>query len=206
LLKDEKQRDIPMGDGIITQIEKVCDKTLFSTLSLEMIEDGMAALAEKCESETGNHWAFVCNRIFWNKFQRLIATNVQWKSPGDGSYFWSKSGKYIKVGASYNSYEFGGNHITFMVNRALSEEYHDRAYAIMLDIGKDGVSGRPNIAMFTLEGSEMISGNLEGLGKQDGKSSGSISSSVHGSSYHLIGYAGAVVFNPYKAHLFEETV
>ena len=126
----------------------------------------------------------------------------------DGAYLYSKEGSsMVKVGATYNAYEFAGNTITFMVNRALSEEYDDRAYALLLDIGKDGTSGRPNLAMFTLEGSEMISGNINGLGGASGKESGGdIASSIHGSSYHLIGYAGAVLFNPYKSVIIEEAV
>jgi len=207
LQQDEKGRDIPMGDGIIPQVEKVCDKFMFSNLGIDIVEDAMQSLAEKCENRTGNNWAFICNSRFWNKFNKLMANDLRFKAM-DGAYLYSKDKSgMVKVGASYNAYEFAGNTITFMENKALSEEYDDRAYALMLDIGKDGTSGRPNLAMFTLEGSEMISGNLIGLGGASGKESGiDISTSVHGSSYHLIGYAGAVIFNPYKSVILEEAI
>ena len=96
--------------------------------------------------------------------------------------------------------------ITFMPDRALSQEYPDYAYGIFLDTGADLVSGRPNIAMFTIEGSEIISGNLNGMGQADGKSSGEISTSVAGSSYHLMGFGGCCVFNPYKSFILLEAV
>jgi hypothetical protein len=205
LKQDEKGRDIPMGSGIIEQIEKVCDKFLFSDLTTDLIEDSMQSLADKCAERTGNHWAYMCNDKFWNKFNKLMATDLRWQKT-DGTYLYSKKGGMVKVGATYNSYEFAGNTVTFMINRALTEEYHDRAYAIMLDIGKNPTTGRPNIAMFTLEGSEMISGNINGLGGASGKESGEVSTSMHGSSYHLIGYAGVVVFNPYQSVILEESI
>jgi hypothetical protein len=203
-LQDERGRDIPMGDGVIPQIEKVCDKFLFSDLSIDVIEDAMTSMGEKAETRQGNHWTYICNDKFWNKFNKLMKNDLRFIAQ-DGSYFWSKEkGGSIKVGATYSSYEFAGNTITVMVNQALSIEYSDRAYAIMLDVGKDMVSGRPNIAMFTLEGSEIITGNLNGMGGADGNTSGEISSSIHGSSYHLLGYSGSCVFHPYRSVIMEE--
>jgi hypothetical protein len=207
MIQDEKGRDIPMGDGIVAQIERVCDKFLFSDLNIDIIEDAMQSMAEKSDTRQNNHWTFTCNDKFWNKFNKLMKNDLRFIAQ-DGSYFWSKAkGGNVKVGATYNSYEFAGNIITIMVNQALSLEFTDRAYALLLDVGKDAVSGRPNIAMFTLEGSELISGNINGLGGASGKESGiDIATSVHGSSYHLLGYAGAVVFNPYKSVILEENV
>lgn len=207
MLQDEKGRDIPMGDGIIPQIEKVCDKFLFSELTIDIIEDAMQSMSEKADTRQGNKWTYVCNDKFWNKFNKLMKNDLRFVAQ-DGAYFWSKEkGGEVKVGATFSSYEFAGNVITIMVNQSLSQEYTDRAYAILLDTGKDAISGRPNIAMFTLEGSEMISGNINGLGGASGKESGiDISSSIHGSSYHLIGYSGAVVFNPYKSVILEENI
>ena len=207
MLQDEKGRDIPIGDGVIAQIERVCEKFLVNDINIDIIEDSMQALAEKCENRTGNHWTYVCNDKFWNKFNKLLKHDLRFVAQ-DGTYFWSKAKNgQIKVGATFTSYEFAGNTITVMVNKALSEEYPDRAYAIMLDVGKDMISGQPNLAMFTLEGAEMISGNINGLGGATGKESGiDIATSVHGSSYHLIGYSGAVYFNPYKSVIIEESV
>jgi hypothetical protein len=41
---------------------------------------------------------------------------------------------------------------------------------------------------------------------QDGKSSGEVSTSVAGSSYHLMGFGGCCVFNPYKSFILLESV
>lgn len=206
LMQDELGRDVPMGDGIITQIEKVCDKFFFNNLTIETIEDGMTALAEKCQNRIGNHWVFMTNLKFFTMFNRLMKSDLRWRAIDDAR-FWSKGeGEFIKVGNTYDSYEFAGNTITFTVNSALSTEYTDKAYAVLLDVSKDETSGKPNLAMFTLEGSEMISGNLNGLGGQTGNTDGEISSSVHGSSYHLLGYSGGVLFNPYKSVLFEQAI
>jgi hypothetical protein len=204
----EDGRDVPMGDGVITQIERVCDKFFFSNgkLTVDLLEDAMAALGEKADDRIGNNWVFMCNDKFWNKFNKLMANDLRWKSLDESRFYSKEKGGFVKVGNSYSSYEFAGNVVTFMVNKALSEEYHDRAYAVMVDVGKDQVSGRPNLAMFTLEGSEMISGNINGLGGANGKESGEIQTSTHGSSYHLISYSGAVIFNPYKSVIIEEAL
>jgi hypothetical protein len=52
----------------------------------------------------------------------------------------------------------------------------------------------------------MIEGYVEGLGGRDGKTSGTVSTGVHGSEYHLIGYSVAVLFNPYKSFILKENV
>ncbi len=67
-------------------------------------------------------------------------------------------------------------------------------------------SGRPNIAMFTLEGNELTEAWVEGLGGRDGKTSGTASTGIHGSEYHIIGYSLAVLFNPYKSFILKENV
>jgi hypothetical protein len=206
LLQDDKGRDIPMGDGILPQIEKVCDKFFFGNLTVETIEDGMQAMSEKCDERIGNTWVFLVNDKFFNKFNKLMKNDLRFRSLDESRFYSKGKGGMVKVGTSYSSYEFAGNTITFMVNKALSEEYFDRAYAILVDVSKDQTSGRPNLAMFTLAGSELVTGNINGLGGATGKESGDIQSSVHGSSYHIIGYSGAVLFNPYKSVIFEEAI
>ena len=189
--QDEHGRDIPMGDGVIAQIERFCDKFAYSSLTSDVLDDVINAMVEKSDIPTGNTYAVVCNERLYQHVGKLMKSDLRFQSPNDGSYFYSKkTGGKVQVGAHFDSYTFQGNTITFMPDRALSQEYPDFAYGIFLDTGSDLVTGRPNIAMFTLEGSEIISGNLNGMGMQDGKSSGEISSSVAGSSYHLMGEIG----------------
>jgi hypothetical protein len=204
LMQDEKGRDIPMGDGIIAQIERYCDKFAYQTLTIDLFEDAIAAMTEKCDAPTGNTFAAVCNEKFYNQLGRLMRDDLRFQVPSDGSYFYSKEGGKVKVGADFNAYHFQGNTISFLPDRALSQEYPNHGYAFFLDAGLDATTNRPNIAMFTLEGAEMLSGTLKGMGGLDGRSSGDIATPIHGSSYHLLGYSCAVVFNPYKAVIMEE--
>lgn len=68
-------------------------------------------------------------------------------------------------------------------------------------------TGRPGIASFTIEGSEMVDGWVNGLGGRSGKESGrDIATGVHGSEYHIIGYSLTVLFNPYKSFILKENV
>jgi len=205
--QDDHGRDIPMGDGVIPQIERYCDKFSFSILTSDVLDDVMSAMREKSDMPTGNTYAVVCNERLYDLFGKLMVADLRFLASADGAYFYSKAANdKVKVGAEFDTYTFQGNTISFMPDRALSHEYPDHAYGIFLDTGADLTSGRPNVAMFTMKGAEIISGNLVGMGGLDGKSSGEVSTSVHGSQYHLLGYSGSVVFNPYKSFLLEEAV
>jgi hypothetical protein len=194
-----------MGDGVIPQIERFCDKFSFSILSSSIFNDVLSSMTEKSEMPTGNIYAVVCNERMYRLFGELQTTDLRFQSSNDGSYFYTKRGGKVKVGAEYDSYSLQGNTITFMPNRGLSQEYPDHAYGIFLDTTADMTSGRPNLAMFTIDGSEMISGSLNGMGGQNGRTSGTVSTGVHGSEYHLLGYSGCVLFNPYKSFILEES-
>jgi len=204
--QDDQGRDIPMGDGVIPQIERYCEKFSYSLLTSTIFDAAINAMTEKSHTPTGNTYAVICNERMYQQFGILQRTDLRFNTPNDSSIFYSKAanGK-VKVGAEFDSYTVQGNTITFMPDRALSQEYPDYAYGIFLDTTQDLVSGRPNLAMFTLEGSEMISGNLVGMGGLNGTTSGQITTAVAGSEYHLMGYGGAVLFNPYRSFILEES-
>ena len=205
LLQDDHGRDIPMGDGVIAQIERYCDKFSYSILTTDVFGDVMSAMREKSDRPTGNTYAVVCNERLYDQVGTVLESDLRFRAAADGAYFYSKSaaGK-VKVGAEFDTYTFQGNTISFMPDRALSQEYAEHGYGLFLDTGADLSSGRPNIAMFTMQGSEIVEGSLIGMGGKSGNTSGEISTSVHGSQYHLLGYAGSVVFNPYKSFILEE--
>jgi hypothetical protein len=204
--QDEMGRDIPMGDGAVPQIERYCDKFFFSIMSSDILDDVIATMNRKSDNVIGNTYAVICNESLYQIFGKVMKTDLRFQSPNDGSYFYSKkSGGEIHVGAHFKSYEVQGNTLTFMPNRALSQHYPDYPYGIFLDTTADLTNGRPNVAMFTLQGCEVIEGSIRGLGGLDGKSSGEISTSVAGSSYHIMGYSGIVVFNPYKSFILAQS-
>ena len=220
--QDAEGKDIEMGDGIVTQIERYCDKFSYAIMTTDIFEDILAAMRAKSDTPTGNSYTMCMNERLFDQVQRLMKNDLRLQSSADGAYYYSKgaasklvkggikapngmpiTNPVVKVGTHFVAYEFSGNQLNFVVDRALSQEYHDHGYGIFLDTGV--TQGTPNLAMFTLEGRELISGNLNGMGGQDGKTSGVVSTGVDGSEYHLLGYSCAVLFNPYKAAVLEES-
>ena len=178
--QDEDGRDIPMGDGVIPQIERYCDQFAYSVLTSDVFDDAIAAMVQKSDMPTGNRYAIVSNERQYPQYQRLMKADLRFMSPANGAYFYSKEKGEVTVGATFSTYEIAGNFFNMMPDRALSQEYPDYGYGLFLDSGRDMVSGRPNVAAFTLEGSEMISGNSNGMGGYDCKTTGDITTSVAG--------------------------
>jgi hypothetical protein len=136
-----------------------------------------------------------------------MKSDYRFNSPNDATFLYSKEkGGKVRTGAEFDSYTFQGNTLVFMPDRCLSQEYDNFGYGIFLDTSADIKSGRPNVASFTVEGSEMLEGYVSGLGGQDGKTSGVVSTGVHGSEYHILGYSCTAVFNPYKSFILKENV
>jgi len=205
--QEEDGRDIPMGDGIITQIKRYCNKFAYSILTLDVLDNVLSSMRSQSQESTGNTYAVVCNERMYDHVGTLMTSELRFRPVSDSGLFYSKAkGGNLKAGTTFDSYEFQGNTITFMVDKSLSQWEEDRAYGIFLDATANQTSGRPNVAMFTLEGAEIIEGALLGLGGKNGSTNGVISSSVHGSSYHIAGYSSAVIFNPYAAFILEEAV
>ena len=119
---------------------------------------------------------------------------------------WSKAANdYVDVGATFASYEFGGNTVTFKVDRTFSREYGmDKAYCLCLDLTADKTSAQPPIQMFTLKGGDFITNKYPGVGGLDGLSSGVVSSPVAASKLINWGYSGVGVFNPYRSFILRE--
>jgi len=198
--------DVPMGDGIITQVERYCDKLAYSNLTVNVFDEVIYTLIQKSQMSTGNKYVFICNDKMYQQVGRTLREYLKAYAQ-DGTYFFSSKGnREVSVGAHFNSYMIQGNEISFVVDRCLSHEYGNNGYGVMLDMTKDMNTGRPAISAFTLRGGEMIYGNLPGLGGMDGKTSGQIATSVMGSSYHLAAYSGVAVFNPYRAFILQESV
>lgn len=94
------------------------------------------------------------------------------------------------------------NTIILKVDRALSIEYPDRGYGVMIDLTADKATGRAAIEMFCLEGRELIDNTLKGVGEENG----AVATPVAGSMMTLTGTWGVGVFNPYRSSILIENV
>jgi hypothetical protein len=100
----------------------------------------------------------------WGIVQRVLGDYLANRHT-DGAYLWSKGGdgKYIKVGATFDAYEWGGNVISFKVDKTLSREFLE-PYALCLDLTTGSTSTQPPIAMYTLKNADYICNEQLGVG------------------------------------------
>lgn len=169
----------------------------------------MSSLVDKSDEETGNRWCFIVNRRLFGQINNELH---DWLADHktDGTLFYSKAAKnYVKVdswkvGATFTSYEFGGNTISFMPDRALTREYPDKGYGILIDLTADKTSGTPAIAKFSLTGQDAIVNKIEGVGGSTGKMSGNVSTNVAGTKMVMHTYSGIACFTPHKSAIIRE--
>lgn len=139
-------RGIYIGDGIIPQIERFASKYVYTRLTAEAMNTAISMMNEKAENPTGNKYVFICNEKMWQDIQTTLS---EWLKAFKtcGTYLWSqKANSYVDVGATFQSYEVGGNSMSFRVDRTLSREYgNDKGYGLMIDLTADKTSGEPAI-------------------------------------------------------------
>ena len=141
----ETGEPIIAGDGIIPQIERFAGKYVFAKLNARIMNTAIQAMVAKAERATGNKFVFICNTNMWNEVQNTLSSWIRdWKTVG--TFMFSKAANdYVKVGATFQSYEFAGNEVTFKVDRALDVEFPNKKYGIFLDLTADKTSGKPAI-------------------------------------------------------------
>lgn len=197
---DRQGRPVFAGDGALPQIYRYASKFNYSKLNISLFNDMLNALAQKCRNMTGNTFTFIVNNILWTEMQNVLSEFLSRHNP-DGAYIWSKQANgYIKLGATYNAYEFAGNTIIIKVDKALSIEYPDKGFGLMIDLTGDKATGRPAIEQFTVEGKEIVENELRGVGI----SNGPVASPVAGIKWMMSGYAGIAVYNPYRSVILLE--
>lgn len=196
-VQDRQNRDLICGDGVIPQYMRYASKYNYSKMSMNVMSEAMNALAQKSDSPVGNTWAFVVNQVLYNDIQKNLA-NFLFVNKADGAHLWSKfEEKNIKVGATYAAYEFGGNTIVFHVDNALSIEYPNRGFGILVDQTTDKATGVGQWQMFTLRDKAFIDNTLSGVQTKRGE----VATSVAGGKDVVSGYAGVGVMNPYRAYI-----
>ena len=196
---DEDGRPIVSADDVIAQIERFATKFVFSKLNVGYFEKALQAMVAKSEKPQGNSYMLICNTAFYNEWQRVMnAWIVAHKT--DGSFLFSKgSNGYVDLGATYESYTFGGNKISVKIDRCFDVEFPTRKYAALLDLTADAATGKPAMAFFTFKGGDIIHNVIVGVGGKSGLASGEVSSPVAGSKLVNWGYGGVAVFNPYRS-------
>lgn len=173
-------RQIQIGDGMIPQIERFASKYSANKVTINTFHTVIQTMVEKAESPTGNHFVFVVNEPAFAIVQRVLGKYLADRRT-DGAYLWSKSGegKYIKVGATFDSYEWMGNTISFKPDRTLTREFRD-PYFLCIDLTTGKASTTPPVQMFSLKGGDYMTYDMYGPGLKDGLSSGVVSTPVAG--------------------------
>lgn len=99
-------RPIPIGEGLIPQIERFCSKHVASKVTVSTFQSIISQMVQKSENPIGNHYIFVVNEPMYAIFNRVLFKYLaDFKT--DGALFYSKAnGVGYKVGATFSSYEF----------------------------------------------------------------------------------------------------
>ena len=93
---------------IIPQVERFASKYAFAKLTVNVFNTVLAALNEKATHPTDNKYVFICNERFWNLLQMTLGDYLA-KFKTVGTYLFSKQANgYVQVGATFQTYEFGG--------------------------------------------------------------------------------------------------
>ena len=137
---------IYIGDGIIPQVERFASKYAFAKLTIDVFNTVLAQMNQKATHPTDNKYVFICNERMWNLLQETLGDYLA-KFKTVGTYLFSKQANgYVQVGATFQTYEFAGNQISFKVDRTFSREYgFSKAYCLCLDLTADATTNEPPI-------------------------------------------------------------
>lgn len=195
-------RPIYIGAGVIPQIERFASKSVYYKFTIQTLNTAIAALNRKAEKPQGNHYNFVCNEALFAQITQVLGDYLA-KFHTDGTFMYSmQANGYVKVNPlGYDTYNYLGNTITFTQDRALTEEFGDKGYGILVDLTSGADSGTPAVGMFTVNNHQFVENTISGVG---GKKSGEVASRVAGSHKVIMGVAGVGVFNPYRSYIIRQ--
>lgn len=187
------------GDGVINQVERYADKFAYTKMTTDVMDTILSSMRQKSKNSMGNKYTIICNELLWDDIQRSLKHYLKdWRT--NGVTMFSKTGKNVSIGSTFDSYTFGGNEVTFMVDKSLSLEYDTRPYGLCLDLTADLVAGKPAIAAYTLKGKEFKRNILRGVGSNGGEE---ISSPVAASRLIMTSYSCVCVHAPYRSFVIE---
>lgn len=147
-------------------------------------------MTAKAAKPQGNSYILLANTAFYNEWQRVMSAWIA-SHHTDGAFLYSKeTNGYISLGATYESYKFGGNTLIVKIDRCFDIEYPTRKYGVILDLSADASDGKPALGYFTFKGGDIIHNVITGVGGRSGLASGEVSSPVAGVKLVNFGYAG----------------
>jgi hypothetical protein len=214
-LQDEKGQDVVKGDGLIAQMADSCKQT-YTKMTIGLIEDILSDIALRMPKRTGNTILLTTGMQGYKEFGRIMRAEHKgsWSADSGSSYVQTKNGK-IKLGAEYNSFEFQGNQLVVSVNNTFDHPANPSDYdsegkplesSKFLFIDASSYDGVQNIQMIAKDGRSFVTGELDGIGGQDGKTSGKVAQLVDGSAKALIATMGIVLHNPYSSYMLEKKI
>ena len=132
-------------------------------MNVPFFQKVMQAMVAKSEKAQGNQYIVICNTPFFHEVQNTLGFWLKdYKT--DGTYLYSKaSNGYVSMGATYDSYEWAGNTISFKLDRTLDVEFPTRKYGFILDLTADAASGTPAMNFFTFKGGDIIHNWINGV-------------------------------------------
>lgn len=94
-----------------------------------------------------------------------------------------------------------------MEETALSNQYPDKGYGLVFNLYAETASGKkPNVQEVTIKGMpSIVKSYINGVGGQDGKTSGVASSKIHASQVIMFKYSSFIVNDPYGTMFIQET-
>lgn len=213
-LQDEKGQDVIKGDGIVAQMADSRKQT-YTNLTIGLIEDILADMALNMPNPTGNTILVTTGLEGYKMFGRIMRAEQKsfWAQSAD-QYVRTKNGK-IQLGAEYNGFEFQGNRLLVTVNKVFDHPANvsdvdsngkplESSKFLFIDVNSyDGV---PNLQMIAKDGRSFITGELDGIGGQDGRTSGKVSTLLDGSARSIIGTCGIIMHNPYSSVMMERKI
>lgn len=97
---------------MIAQVERFAEKFIFARLNTKLFQKAMNAMIQKSEKALGNKFIFIVNSLMWQEVNETLGAWIRdYKT--DGIFLYSKaSNGYVKLGATYDSYEVAGKLIS----------------------------------------------------------------------------------------------
>jgi len=199
------------GNGLERQISS-SSRVSYNTLTKSLLKDVIGEVEYRAnKAESGVNITLVTGSRGKRIFMDLMEDSLK---VGDSVYA-TRSGNNISLGGNFVKYIYGNSTITVTVNGVLdrknqADTLDEFGYPLnsskMFFIDTSTYDGEPNLAAFYQEGLKLVINDIVGVGGKDGKSSGVVSSPVHGMSKIALGTIGLRLLNPDSCMLLERSI